>query len=271
MISIITSVHNQVGMNRLFYETLKQKSSLPFELIVIDNNSTDGSREFFRAHADVVIENERNYSYPYCQNQGMQKARYPYLAFFNNDILVSEAWDKKVIALMEEKGIDVVSFATNDHLENTQIQRKLNNRWKRIKYPLIVLFGTGYTNLKVMARLMYGNFERFCRQRNEKFGQQTKEGFSGSAILFKKTVLEKVGNWDERIQGADFDLFCRTKARSISHGDIRPIQIALGIYFHHYQRLTLKARYEPFADKDNLISFNQKWGEQAKTLLADIH
>ena len=54
MISIVTAVHNQIGMNRLFYETLKRNT----------RNSTDGSRAFFREHAETVIENPGNYSYP---------------------------------------------------------------------------------------------------------------------------------------------------------------------------------------------------------------
>ena len=86
MISIVTAVHNQIGMNRLFYETLKRNTRNVYELIIIDNNSTDGSREFFREHADTVIENHGNYSYPYCQNQGIAAARYDYLVFLNNDV-----------------------------------------------------------------------------------------------------------------------------------------------------------------------------------------
>ncbi len=50
-------------MNELFYETLKKNTSLPFELIVIDNNSTDGSLEFFKERADILIANNANYSY----------------------------------------------------------------------------------------------------------------------------------------------------------------------------------------------------------------
>ena len=55
MISIVTSVHNQLHMNKLFFETLQKNSALPFQLIVIDNNSTDGSKEFFKDKADFFI------------------------------------------------------------------------------------------------------------------------------------------------------------------------------------------------------------------------
>lgn len=271
MISIITSVHNQLGMNKLFFETLAANSSLEFELIIIDNNSTDGTREYFQEKANTLILNQQNYSYPYCQNQGIAKARYDYLAFFNNDLLVSKNWDKRMLEIMDRKQIEIISFATNDHLENRQAQKALNRKWKRIKYPLKAVFGTSYHSLKLMARLTYGNFARFCENRYQQFADSTIEAFSGSAILMKKTALEKVGVWDERIQAADFDLFLRAKERSMTKGDIKPVQMALGVYFHHYQRLTAKAKYPPFADKANIIPLKEKWGDKATELLKDIH
>jgi GT2 family glycosyltransferase len=49
MLSIITAVHNLLPMNRLFWEYLQRYTALPFELIIIDNDSTDGSDRFFEA------------------------------------------------------------------------------------------------------------------------------------------------------------------------------------------------------------------------------
>lgn len=271
MISIITSTHNQLGMNKLFVETLRSNSSIQHELIIVDNNSTDGSREFFKENADILISNEANYSYPYCQNQGIDVAKYEYLAFLNNDIILSKDWDKKIIEIMENKNIDVISFATNDHLENKNIQRKIHRKWKRIKYPLRALFGTNYKVLKLMLKLMYGDFNKFCEERYKKFGDEVIEGFSGSCIVIKKSALAKIGKWDERIQSADFDLFYRTKQRSIEHGDIQPLQLALGIYIHHYQRLTLRSKKNPpFMDQANLIPLKQKWGNKEASLYKDV-
>ena len=70
MISIITGVHNQIGMNRLFCEYLHAHTHHAFQLIVVDNMSSDGSGEFFRQQGADVIRNEENYSYSVIQNQG---------------------------------------------------------------------------------------------------------------------------------------------------------------------------------------------------------
>ena len=113
-----------------------------------------------------------------------------------------------------------------------------------------------------MARLMYGNWERYCEKRYQKFGDSIKEGFSGSSIIMQRAALDKVGLWDERIQAADFDLYLRSKDRSLTVGDIKPMMLANGVYIHHYQRLTAKAKFAPFADGHNLISLQQKWGSK---------
>ena len=260
MISIITAVHNQLPMNNLFYNSLKSNTKYPYELIVIDNNSTDGSREFFQEFADKIILNNDNYSYPYCQNQGIKIAMYEYLAFFNNDILVSKDWDAKIIQIMNKKNIDVISFATNDHTENRTKQKKIQRKWRLAKFLVKSLMGINKLSLKIMVSLTYGNFNKFCETRYKKFENQTIEGYSGSCILMKNSVIDKIGLWDERIQKADFDLFNRLKTRAIMHKDIKPIQLAPGIYFHHYRKLT--RRFQPFCDEENLIKFEDKWGEQ---------
>lgn len=271
MISIITSVHNQLDMNKLFYETLKKNCTLPFELIVIDNKSTDGSREYFKEKADILITNEGNYSYPHCQNQGIAVARFEYLAFFNNDILVSKEWDKRILEIMNTKSIEVISFATNDHFENKEVQRKMHKKWKRIKYPVRALFGTNKKALLLMVKLMYGDFDKFCSKRYERYKDKVIEAFSGSCILIKKSAFDKIGIWDETMQGADFDLFYRTKERSIQYKDMQPIQLALGIYIHHFQRLTLRSKnLVPFEDQQNLVSLEEKWGNKEKELFKDV-
>lgn len=270
MISIITSIHNQLGMNKLFYKYLKEKTNGEFELIIVDNMSTDGSREFFEERADKVIVNKENYSYPVCQNQGIAAATGDYLAFFNNDLILSSDWDTRILQLMDERALEVVSFASNDFMEHPAVQHRVHKTWKYIKYPLRTLFGTNYASLYAMFKLMYPNWDRFCEERYRRFGNETVEGFSGSSIFMKRSVLDKIGLWDERIQTADFDLFCRTKQRFVNFGDINPIQVALGIYFHHYQRLTLRSKPMPFADALNMISLPEKWGGREKELLRDV-
>lgn len=272
MISIITAIRNHLDMNRLYWEKLKEYTTVPFELIIIDNASTDGSEEFFESVGAKVIKNQANYSYPHCQNQGIAVAQYDVFAFFNNDIIVCPHWDTLLLGLMSREKIDFISPASNDRVENTEATKKMVKRWKYVKYPLLFLGGHGYRSLTLMHRLMYGNWERFCQTRQVKFGSQTIQDFSGSCVLVTRSGMNKLGGgWDTRVQSADFDMYMQVLKRSQTHGDVRPMQLALGVYFHHFAKLTLRSRYYlPFADAAALISIEDKWGSEMGTLLADL-
>lgn len=269
MISIITAVHNQLEMNKIFWEFLSKNTYFPFELIVIDNASNDGSAAFFESVGAVVIRNAENYSYPYTQNQGIRAAKFEVYAFLNNDIIVGVHWDKVCLNAMEFHGLDVATPAGIERLETVEKTRAVNRKWNKIR-NLIGLFGIGRRSLLLMWKLMYGNWDRFCADRKEKFENQILEGFVGNSVIMNKKSIELLGLWDERIQGADWDLYARSKHRSIIHGDIKPIHVVLGAFNHHFVRLTSKSRPPRFADASKIISLEKKWGKELDTLLADL-
>lgn len=270
MISIITAVYNQLPINRLFVASLERYSKLPYELIIIDNGSTDGSADFFRSKGAKVIQNEANYSYPYTQNQGIQAAKYDYFAFLNNDIIVAPGWDSGLLDAMKSHQLDVVCPAAIERAENAAVTQAYRRRWKWIK-GLTKWMGVNENALRFRHRLMYGNWENFCAKRQTRFGQQVMEGFSGHSIVASRRAIQLLGLWDERIQAADFDFYLRSKQRHLAQGDIMPIHIVLGVFHHHFERLTLKARPPAFADKDKLIPLEDKWSEaEMNELLADV-
>ena len=91
-------------------------------------------------------------------------------------------------------------------------------------------------------------------------------------FMMTRKAIDLVGFWDETQQAADFDLFMRTKKRALEFKDIKPCHIALGVYIHHYVRLTVKYAVKPipFADKDNLIPLHKKWtSEEIENLHPD--
>ncbi len=269
MISIITAIYNQKEVNRFYYESLRTYTANPFELIIIDNGSTDGSAELFESVGAKVIKNGANYSYPYCQNQGIRHAQYDWLAFLNNDIVVSPEWDKRIMESMRVNGLEVATACGIENVENRTATRTLKRRW-RILRNLITVFGPSRLPLRLSHLLMYGNWVRFTNERYSQFRHKVKEGFVGSAIVMKRSALDKVGLWDERVQAADYDLYLRTKERSITHGDIKPVHICLDVFVHHYIRITLKAKAPQFVDSHRLINLDEKWPREYLDLLGPI-
>ncbi len=267
-LSIITAVYNQLPMNQIYWENLVKHTQHSFELIVIDNASTDASADFFESVGARVIRNPGNYSYPVSQNQGIAVAKGEWLAFLNNDIIVSKDWDATLIANAEHNQLDVITSCGIERIESKAATKKLRRRWNRIR-GLVGLFGTGRRSLLLMHKWMYGNWAAFCKNRQDKFKHQAVEGFVGNTVMFSRRALNILGPWDETQQAADFDLFLRTALRAREVGDIRPMHIALDCFNHHYIRLTMKGGYPPFVDKDKLIPLEQKWTAEQRALLVE--
>lgn len=265
-ISIITAVYNQLPMNQIYWENLVKHTQHSFELIVIDNASTDASAHFFESVGARVIRNPGNYSYPVSQNQGIAIAKGEWLAFLNNDIIVSEGWDATLIANAVHNQLDVITSCGIERIESKATTQKLRRRWNRIR-GLVGLFGTGRNSLLLMHKWMYGDWAAFCKSRQACFKHQAVEGFVGNTVMFSRRALDILGPWDETQQAADFDLFLRTAMRSREVGDIRPMHIALDCFNHHYIRLTMKGGYPPFVDQDKLIPLEQKWTAEQLALL----
>jgi glycosyltransferase involved in cell wall biosynthesis len=267
-LSIITAVYNQLPMNQIYWENLVKNTKHAFELIVIDNASTDASADFFESVGARVIRNPGNYSYPVSQNQGIALAQGEWLAFLNNDIIVSKDWDETLIANAEHNQLDVITSCGIERIESKSATKKLRRRWSRIR-GLVGLFGIGRHSLLLMHKWMYGNWAAFCKQRQDNFKHQAIEGFVGNTVMFSRRALTILGPWDETQQAADFDLFLRTALRAREVGDIRPMHIALDCFNHHYIRLTMKGGYPPFVDKDKLIPLDQKWTVEQRALLVE--
>src|SRR5205085_2590183 len=138
-------------------------------------------------------------------------------------------------------------------------------RWKAIKNTTSIL-GKNETMLKYMMKMMYGNWENFCNRRFKRFGTEVAEGFIGNTVMMKREVLDKIGMWDERIQAADFDLYIRSKKRNLEAGDVKPVHIALGVFNHHFIRLTVKAKPPAFKDAATMIPLESKWTQQELSL-----
>jgi GT2 family glycosyltransferase len=254
-------------MNQLFWKHLSANTNGAWELIVIDNGSSDGSGKFFSDQGVTVIRNEGNYSYPYCQNQGIKVANGDTLAFLNNDVIVPKNWNSRLLESMTQHGIDVMTSCGIEHIESVKATKQLRRRWRMIKNLVLLFCGRRQFSLKLMFFLMYPRWEHFSNQRATQFKLQIKKGFVGNTVLMSRRALLLIGLWDERIQAADFDLFLRVQKRHFEESDIKPIHIALDVFVHHYIRLTEGVSYPPFVDRDRLVPLESKWSSLERDLL----
>ncbi len=156
MISIITPIHNKLAHNKLFWESLEKYTFYPFELIIIDNHSTDGSGEFFEEKPNCkVIKLPYNLCYPESINLGLKKAKYEYVCLLNNDVYLGLHWDKHLIEAMEKYNLCGVSPVGVERMPTKELTNKLFQKWKKIgRKKHLKCDEEGLRNLLIQ---MYGN------------------------------------------------------------------------------------------------------------------
>ncbi len=75
----------------------------PYEILFIDNGSTDGTPDAAAKHAVTLHRLDRNYGYCIGNNVGLQHARGRYVVFLNQDVVAHRSWLRELIAALESQ------------------------------------------------------------------------------------------------------------------------------------------------------------------------
>ena len=101
--SIIIPLFNQLAYTRNCLEALKRHTdpSLIEEIILVDNGSEDGTREYLATlDGCTVIRNERNLGFAKACNQGAKASTSPWLLFLNNDTEPQPGWLEPLLDIL---------------------------------------------------------------------------------------------------------------------------------------------------------------------------
>jgi GT2 family glycosyltransferase len=266
MFSIIAAVHNQLGHNQLFLESLKQYTTPPYEVIVIDNNSSDGSGEFFESQGCRVIRNQKNLCYPESMNLGIQASKGDLYCLINNDVYVGPQWNEKLIAAMDRHGLDACSPMGLERMPTPPLTEWMYDRWSQIGKGRLSS-GKGIQHLRQMIGLMYGNWDALSPVMDDFFHDYLYEGIIGAVVLLRRSLLDKIGLLDERIQASDWDMYLTIRRREQEYGDVRRFMMVGGVYVHHFIRATVKGKPAQFSCRHPRISLDEKWDYETKKKL----
>ena len=122
-ISLIVPVHNAREYYRRCFESIARQTFRDFEVIVVDDCSTDGSLELIRefwpkdAPPCVLLRNERNEGPSVSRNRGIEAARGEYLGFVDSDDTISPEYLSTLFRLAEA-GNDYAGCASRRVFEN---------------------------------------------------------------------------------------------------------------------------------------------------------
>lgn len=271
-ISIVTAIHNSLAMNRFYWKMLKANTFAPFQLIIVDNHSTDGSEAFFleleKAQGKdrvTYLRNPKNQSYPASQNQGMRFANHEVLCFLNNDIWLEKGWDQKILKELKKNHLQVLSPSGQEAQPQQSLSDSLKRKWKRInsfsKLWKHLLRKTEEQRLEFALKRMYGDLNTF-----QSPTPQTAPfpGIKGDAVIFHKDLLRVLENpWDERIEASDWHLYLSLAKLHEENQEIPLPKVMPSVYCHHFGRYSARQKFEPL--NVTFLKLEEMWKE------ADIH
>lgn len=191
-ITIVTINYNDaIGLEKTIKSVLNQTTK-NFEFVVIDGNSSDGSKEVIKKYEDKFsyCVSEKDNGIYHAMNKGIQAAKGDYLLFMNSgDVLMD---DSNILETCEPKLVeDIVAF--DCFLEKNN---QITGRRTHIENPTL-----------------------FYVYRN---------GFKHQSTFIKKTLFEKVGLYNEKYRIAsdyEFWLRCFLEPTTTSRGYAMPIAV----------------------------------------------
>lgn len=103
-VSIIIVTYNTLQLTKnCINSILEHTSDINFEIILVDNNSTDGSKECFEKHTHIsYIYLNENLGFGKANNIGVADASGEYVFFLNSDTILFENSIHKMITFFEE-------------------------------------------------------------------------------------------------------------------------------------------------------------------------
>lgn len=236
--TIIIPSRNQRHTTLQCLQCIRQYTTPPLEIIVVDNGSTDGTAEALARMPEVrLIRNDHNRGFAAASNQGIRAANGTSIVLLNNDTLPSYRWLANLLTVLRSDArIGLVGPLSNRVIPEQKV---------RIRFPT--------------TQAMHA----FCRKfhhRSNPAKWRTSPRLSGFCMAFPAGLVERIGLLDERFGMGTYedDDYCY-RARLAGYRCV----IAGDTYVHHLGNRTFRKRGREEFKKilaQNRRYFIDKWG-----------
>ena len=118
-IGVHITTYNRLDFTKQCLESLFWSKPKNIEIVIVDNNSTDGTVEFLKSIKnemikEIIFNNENKHlGYAIVQGWNVLKDYCDILGCVNNDFLFEPGWEKNIISCFTELNLDYISGLTN--------------------------------------------------------------------------------------------------------------------------------------------------------------
>jgi GT2 family glycosyltransferase/tetratricopeptide (TPR) repeat protein len=234
--SVVVLCCNELDATQVCLESVLRHTRGPYELVLVDNGSTDGTADYFRTVPDAtVIANADNRGFPAGANQGIGAAKGRQVLLLNNDTVVPPGWLGRLLRTLHRgPQVGLVGPCSN---------------WVSGEQQVAVSYGEDLAGLDAFAA---GWALSHAGQ------DQDTDRLVGFCLLVRREVFDKVGLLDERFGVGCFedDDLCRRALRAGYRA-----AIARDAFVHHFGHRTFQGCGADFAAvmRENAELFRAKW------------
>lgn len=215
--SIIVVTFNNLVFNRMCLESvIANTRALRYELIVVDNASTDGTVDYLKslaARAPQVrpLFNTANAGFAPAVNQGLAAATADILVLLNNDTMVPEYWLTRLLRHLDDPTVGLVGPVTNRAGNEAQVDVPYTS------YGEFAAFARSYCRIQQGRTRDIRTLTMFC-------------------TAMRRDVYERIGPLDEQFEVGlfeDDDYSMRVRDAGLA---VRCLEDA---YVHHFGQASL--------------------------------
>lgn len=216
LVSVIIPNYNYAEYLQQSIDSVLNQDYVPIEIIVIDDGSTDQSREILQSYGTrIKVIEISNSGAPTARNLGLMSAQGQYIAYLDAD----DYWLTNKIS--------------------SQIERLLESKTELVYCKMTVLeVASNFTSVSTEKR--EGNFK------NEFLSHPGRTPFPPSTVLMTRNLVARAGIWDTTFKSPaeDFDYF----RRCAKFTDFSVVDDALVVHRNHSKSLTSNSLEKYYLD-----------------------
>jgi len=234
--TIIIPTYNALKYTKLCIDSIRLTTSFPYEIIIVDNGSTDGTREYIENQKNIkLIKSKTNLGYAGACNLGIKESDSDYIIISNNDIFFTPYWLTHLVeASKSSENIGIVGPVTNT--------------------------AAGY---HVMPHNAYTGKLGLFNESRRIFLQNKGALFNVPVLIFfltliKRKTIDLVGLLDPDLGLGgcdDFDYSFRVILAGLR------CMLSTSVFVHHFCSRTFSSNNLPYIQLsiESIIRFNKKW------------
>lgn len=205
---VIVSFNTKDLLLACIESVIKNTAGIDYEIIVVDNGSTDGTVEQIQNAKVKIIKNKTNLGFARGNNRAKILTGGKYVLFLNSDTIVGEGTLQRTVAFMDENpqvgAVTCKTVLPNGNLD-PDARRAFPTPW--VAFTHFLGLDRVFPKSRLFAKYWYGY------KSADKI--QEIDVLQGAFFLTRRWVLDEVGWFDEDyfLDGEDIDLCWKIKER----------------------------------------------------------